>query len=61
MATQPVAGRDGSPGALDASTVRRWVERTCAAQSLPVRINDPSAIAQLATLFGVQACAQAAA
>ena len=52
-ATLPVARTPESTGALDASTVRRWVERTCAAQGLPVAITDPTAIAHLAVLLDV--------
>lgn len=52
-ATLPVAGTPESTRALDASTVCRWVERTCAAQGLPVAITDPTAIAHLAVLLNV--------
>jgi hypothetical protein len=51
MATQQVA-RGPRPGALDPSVVRRWVERTCAAQGLRVTITDRAVIAQLVVLFG---------
>jgi hypothetical protein len=50
MATSPVA-RGPRIAALDSSTVRRWVERTCAAQGLRVAITDPRALAQLVVLF----------
>ena len=42
-------------GALEASTIRRWVERTCAQQGLRVAITDRNALAQLVVLFGVTA------
>jgi hypothetical protein len=55
VATHPVAGRDRPQRALDPSVIRRWIERTCAAQSLPVHITDPRALAQLVVLLGTPA------
>lgn len=32
--------------------VRTWVERTCAAQGLPVKVTDPAVVAAVVTLLG---------
>jgi hypothetical protein len=32
--------------------LRAWVERTCAAQGLPVKVTDPAVVAAVATLLG---------
>jgi len=52
-ATLAVARTAGSTGSLSPSVIRRWVERTCAAQGVRVAITDSAAIAQLVVLFGV--------
>lgn len=52
MSTFKVASVRSSSGALDPSVIRRWVERTCATQGLPVLVTDPGAISQLVTLLG---------
>lgn len=52
MATSKVARDTGSTPALDASTVRRWVQRTCEAQGVPVAVTDPSVLARIVVLLG---------
>ncbi len=52
MATKKVA-RSPRSGAPDPSAVRRWVERTCAEQGVPVHVTDPRTLAKLWTLFGM--------
>jgi hypothetical protein len=32
--------------------VATWVERSCAAQGVPVKVRDPEVVAQVATLLG---------
>ena len=34
------------------SDVRAWVERTCAAQGVPVKVTDPVVLAAVAVLLG---------
>ena len=43
----------------DPEVVRAWLERSCAAQSIPVKIADPRIIAKVVTLLG-QASRQSA-
>lgn len=52
MPTDKVAAGSRPAAAFDPSVVRRWVERSCAAQGLPAKITDPSALDRLAILFG---------
>ena len=52
MATTPVA-RSVRSGAPDPSAVRRWVERTCAEQGVPIHITDPRTLTRLWVLFGM--------
>jgi hypothetical protein len=37
---------------VNGEEVRAWVERTCAAQGLPVKVGDPVAVAGIAVLLG---------
>ena len=55
-ATSPVARRNGSAVPLDASTIRRWVEQSCANQGLPVTVTDPGVLARIAILFRAPTC-----
>lgn len=34
------------------ATVAAWVERSCAAQGVPVKVREPAVIAQVAALLG---------
>ena len=52
MATFEVASGRSSSGALDPSVIRRWVERTCASQGLPVVVTDAGVISRLVVLLG---------
>lgn len=38
--------------APDPEVVRAWLERSCAAQGVPVKIADPRVIARVVTLLG---------
>jgi hypothetical protein len=51
-AADEAAHDSARPSALDPSVVRRWVERTCAAQGVPVVVTDAVVLAKVATLLG---------
>jgi len=40
------------PSAVPTDVVRAWVERSCAAQGLPVKVSDPAVLHQVGVLFG---------
>lgn len=40
------------PDRHDADTVRAWVEASCAAQQLPVKVDDETVLARVAGLLG---------
>jgi hypothetical protein len=52
VTTSTVVRDAGSFGALDPSVICRWVQRTCAAQGLPVVVTDATVLAKVATLLG---------
>lgn len=44
---------------LSAEQIRRWTERTCAEQQVPVAVTDPLTIARIGDLLGRDGCAAA--
>jgi hypothetical protein len=51
-ATRRVARDTVVSVAFDPLAVRRWVERSCAAQGVPVEVTDPSVLARVVVLLG---------
>ena len=51
MAARRAVSKTGPAHALDPSVVDQWVQRTCLAQCIAVRITDRAVIAQIVALL----------
>lgn len=47
-------GGVGAVGRLSAERVAAWVEASCAAQGVPVKVSDPHVVARVGVLLGVR-------